>query len=71
MPLSLLNTAESILIECYLSPGLYTGKTQLIIDQALVGVNKTCLKKKKPMWRSEDPLVTHCNLMQSSDIAHP
>lgn len=24
MPLSLLNTAESILIECYLSPGLYT-----------------------------------------------
>jgi len=24
MPLSLLNTAESILIQCYLSPGLYT-----------------------------------------------
>lgn len=46
IPLSLLNTAESILIECYLKPGLYTGKTQLITDKALMCVNKKNVKKK-------------------------
>ncbi len=33
MPPSLLNTAESILIECYLSPGLHTEQPELMITR--------------------------------------